>query len=145
MRRMNRTPLLLDASIILKWFVDEIDSPRVRELVLMFRKRRILLGTTRFSFYEIANALRYTKKFSSDEIRGYLKDLSDMGFYIFEYELNALQEAVVISIESDITVYDAYYVAQAELAGFRFVTADTKLVDRLRGVTDIMTLEQLFT
>ncbi len=142
---MNRTPLLLDASIILKWFVDEIDSPRVRELVLMFRKRRILLGTTRFSFYEIANALRYTKKFSSDEIRGYLKDLSDMGFYIFEYELNALQEAVVISIESDITVYDAYYVAQAELSGFRFVTADTKLVDKLRGVTDIMTLEQLFT
>lgn len=142
MRRMNSTPLLLDASIILKWFIDEIDSSLAKELGLRFRKRRVILTTTRFTFYEVANALKYTKRFSSEDIRGYLKDLTDSGLHIFEYQLNVLQEAVEISMESNISVYDAYYIAQADIEGFRFVTADTKLVDKLRGVTDIMTLEE---
>jgi len=142
LRRMNSTPLLLDASIILKWFIDEIDSSLAKELGLRFRKRRMILTTTRFTFYEVANALKYTKRFSSEDIRGYLKDLTDSGLHIFEYQLNVLQEAVEISMESNISVYDAYYIAQADIEGFRFVTADTKLVDKLRGVTDIMTLEE---
>jgi predicted nucleic acid-binding protein len=139
---MNSTPLLLDASIILKWFIDEIDSSLAKELGLRFRKRRVILTTTRFTFYEVANALKYTKRFSSEDIRGYLKDLTDSGLHIFEYQLNVLQEAVEISMESNISVYDAYYIAQADIEGFRFVTADAKLVDKLRGVTDIMTLEE---
>lgn len=139
---MNSTPILLDASVMLKWFIDEIDSSQAKELGLRFRKRRVILTTTRFAFYEVANALRYTKRFSSADIRGYLKDLTDSGLHIFEYQLNVLQEAVEISMESNISVYDAYCVAQADIEGFRFVTADAKLVDKLRGVTDIMTLEE---
>jgi len=117
---------VLDASVILKWFVDERDSEQALLLREEFYRGEREIVVPDLLLYETANALRYNPGFSTEEINEVLKTLFDLGIGIITPTYSLLAKTTGLAKSLDITCYDATYLALAEELGFEFITADEK-------------------
>ncbi len=142
MANESGTPILLDSSVLIKWFLEEEDSYQALWLKAAINKGRILTAITELSFYEIANGLRWSSIDKPREVNRAIQALQDEGLPTIAFDSNVLHVAIEIAMQAGITVYDAYFVAQADLEGLRLITADKKLARAVRGLTDVMTLEE---
>ncbi len=61
---------VLDASVVLKWFVNEADSGLALKLREEFYTGEREIVAPDLLLFEIANALRYSPSFSTKEIQG---------------------------------------------------------------------------
>ncbi len=128
--------------MILKWFIEEDDSQQALWLRRAYKSRRISVATTDLAFYEVANVLRYSNLVSSSQEHTAIQTLRGDIIHVISFDENVLHNAIEIAEEANISIYDAYFVAQADLEGLRFITADKKLARAVRGLTDVMTLEE---
>jgi len=122
---------VLDASVVLKWFVDENDSDkavRLRE-EYYFGERDIIVPD--LFLFEVSNALRYNQDFKVSEIIESIRSLFDMGIKIVTPTSSLLERAIEMARNLDITCYDATYLALAEDLEFEFITADSKLYNKI--------------
>ncbi len=105
---------------------------------------RLLIACPDLLIYEVSNALRYAKTLSEEDVREAVKSIYDLEIDIIVPTLDVMKKAVKLAIKHGITVYDAVYVALAELLDSRLVTADDKLIKacrRLKSVASLSTLE----
>jgi predicted nucleic acid-binding protein len=131
----------LDTSVIVKWFVDEPDAPAALWLRAGQNSGRLDLVIMELSFYELANAMKACRTIPEDDIHAAIAALEMESLDMVPFNTEILHSAVETSREAGISVYDAYFVAAADLLGCRLVTADRKLAAKLRGSTDIVTLD----
>ncbi|MFN0096988.1 MAG: type II toxin-antitoxin system VapC family toxin [Dehalococcoidia bacterium] len=125
------TPVVVDASVSLKWLIDEDGSNLAETLV----DSQVALHAPSFLRLEVANALVMAvrrKGLDPVEVPGLLNLLLASEVH---WHPTALldRRAVEIALETGTTVYDAAYLALAEVLGADVVTADARLVGRLRG------------
>ena len=132
--------IVLDASVILKWFLREEDTPSASK----FLESHILgdnqLAVPELLYYEVANALVTKVTLPEEAIISALRSLLDLDLASYSLRREEYVEAVQLAIRSGVTVCDASYVVLAEKLGVDSVTADTKLVDRLRNLKFITAL-----
>jgi predicted nucleic acid-binding protein len=126
---------VLDASVVLKWFVNEADSGQALKLREEFYAGKREIVVPDLLLFEIANALRYNPSFSVKEIYDSLDTLFGMGIEIITPTLSLLSKTVELAEEFDLTCYDATYIALAEELSFEFITADEKFYRRVRKNT----------
>lgn len=83
---------VLDASVVLKWLVDEADSERALRLREEYSYGKEEIVVPDLVLYEIANSLRHHPGFSTDEIKtavrrflhqGVLRTCATLLFYLF--------------------------------------------------------------
>ncbi|MBC7250795.1 MAG: type II toxin-antitoxin system VapC family toxin [Anaerolineae bacterium] len=127
---------VVDASVVLKLFVDEELSGQARALLgrLALSEPDQFFAPDLF-LAECASVLwKYVQFYGYDgEIaRANLADLSDLAIQTVSVA-SLFQEAFEISCRLNIAVYDACYVALAEGLGCPLVTADEILARRLAG------------
>lgn len=122
---------VLDASVVLKWFVDEPDSGRALKLREEFYAGEREIVVPDLMLFEIANALRYNPSFSTKEIQEVLDTLFSMAIEIITPTFSLLSKAVDLAEEFDLTCYDATYLALAEELGFEFITADDRFYRKI--------------
>jgi predicted nucleic acid-binding protein len=123
--------IIVDASIAVKWFHEEEDSPSAERL-----QERIASGEVRaivppLLFYEVANVL--TLKAGS-EVEGIIaahRVLLHLPFQVMEVVHTVFEDAVRIAHHYRLSVYDAIYVALAIETGSKLVTADRALRDKV--------------
>jgi len=125
---------VLDASVVLKWYLQEEDS----ELALGFRQK-FISGSFNLAFpdliiYELPNALRYEKSFSLNATYEAVGALIDLGVDIIVPTRSLVRNALELSFERNITFYDASYIALALELGYDFVTADVKLFKKIKSL-----------
>ncbi len=132
--------MVIDASVGIKLFVDEPDSPLADRLFAQLAAS----PAARFYvpdlfFVECANILwKYTRRFDypADNAR---RDVTALG----QLNLRAVSTAdlmeagLELALALDITVYDAAYAALAQLLAVPLVTADDRLRRKLQGATGI--------
>ena len=118
---------ILDASVVLKWFVDEEDSDQALRLREEFFRGEREIVVPDLLLFEVANALRYNPGFTAEEIKEAVKTLFDLGIDIITPTYSLLAEAIELAKSLDVTCYDAAYVALAGELGFELITADGKL------------------
>ena len=82
--------------------------------------------------YETLNALRYSKIYDQEELGLAAKSLSDYPFDVSAPK-ELLLETSRLSVQYNITIYDASYLALSEHLNIPFFTADDKLLKRVRG------------
>ena len=133
---------VLDASVILKWYLGEVDS----DLALNFR-RKYIQGTCNLALpdlilYEVSNALRYEKTFSVKTIYEAVVALIDLGVDIVVPTTSMIQNALELSYKKNITFYDATYLALASELGYKFVTADEKLYRKVKNLKLVCLLSE---
>ena len=118
---------VVDASIVLKWFLPEVDSPAAR---------RLLDGGHQFVapdllFPEVGNAVWKRvrrQELTAEEGRRLIGDIADVAVEtIATREL--ITDACAIAMASGQTVYDSMYLALAVRLDTQLITADRRLRD----------------
>lgn len=122
---------VLDASVVLKWFVNEPDSALSISIREKFYAGKMEIVVPDLLLFEISNALRYNPTFTSKEIQEALETLFGMGIQIITPTLSLLGKTVELAEVFDVTCYDATYLALSEELGFEFITADEKLYRKI--------------
>lgn len=120
--------VILDASVILKWFVTEEGS----DTALQFRDRHIS-GEERIIvppllFYEIANVLRYHEQLPDEELLILFEILKDLEISTIYPSFSEFEETMLYARSKKISVYDATYIVLARNIGCELITADQRLV-----------------
>lgn len=117
-----------DASVVVKWFLDEEFSAQARALRDDFVMGRISLQVPSLLFYEVLNALCKTRLFTRDELVLAARSLSKFGLETQEPQGPALECIAREAGSSSSSAYDASYVALASAKGTQLYTADEELV-----------------
>lgn len=135
--------LVLDSSVVIKWFSQEEDTNKALKIKSNFLKGEITLVVPDVQLYEIADALRYNKTFSEKDVKESIKSLIDLGINIFVPTKDVLEKAVELSYKFNISFYDAYFVALAAALNFLLITTDEKLYDKLKTLKFVKLLKDL--
>ena len=124
---------VLDASVVVKWFVDEEHSDKALQLREEYYAGEREIIVPDLLLFEVANALRYNSAFETEEIKECVETLSAMCIEIVTPSYSLLERAIHRAREFDITCYDATYLALAEDLEFEFITADRRLYGIVQG------------
>ncbi|MFW9779803.1 MAG: type II toxin-antitoxin system VapC family toxin [Candidatus Heimdallarchaeota archaeon] len=124
--------LVIDASVALKWFVDEIHTEKALKLREFLRKDATPVVPALF-FYEIANVLRYKPEFGSNDVMNIIKTLLNFQFKIELLDEKLTDLTAKLAYQFGITIYDASYIAIGQLYQVHFITADEKLVSQIQN------------
>jgi predicted nucleic acid-binding protein len=134
---------LLDTSVAVKWFVPEEDSEKALSLRRAQEDRELQLYAPEVLLMELANALRYSSEFSAGEIIEALETPFELRILLIPFSLDALNLAVTLSIEHDLAVYDAYFLALAQAMEIPLITVDRRMLSRLTAEDGALSLESL--
>lgn len=132
---------ILDSSVIIKWFCEEEGT----KIALAFReghiKGELEIIIPDLMLYEIANALRYNKSVNENDVKEAVNSLISLGIDIVVPTKEVMDEAISLAFKFDITLYDAYFIALAKVLQFTCVTADEKLVGKVKELSFIKLLK----
>ena len=131
---------IADASVVYKWYVTENETREALDLLEDFNSGIEKLAVPDLILYELANALRYSRKLNAKDVESALENFTSLGMEIITPNEALLKEAVRLAINHDVTVYDAVYVALAKSLGCELITADKKLQHKLTSLHFIQTL-----
>jgi predicted nucleic acid-binding protein len=124
--------LVLDASVILKWFLEEEYSDVALKIRENFYREIYRIIEPDFLLYEFVNVLRYNPVYTEEDVIKAVNSLIEADMDIVLPTIELLEVAVNIAKRYDITVYDAIYIALAKLISGTYVTADKKLYEKVK-------------
>lgn len=125
---------VLDSSVAFKWVVVEAFTDTARKLRDEFRQGMHELIASDVFPIEVAHSLTRAERqgrLSPPEASVLLADVLLTGPRLYQ-SLTLLSQAVTISSQARIGVYDCLYVALAKQEGCPLVTADNRLINALR-------------
>jgi predicted nucleic acid-binding protein len=133
---------ILDASVALKWVLQEPDSPKADALRQAYRANIHFLLAPEVFTVEVAHGL--TKAARRNIIRDDQVDVLLAELFTTLPDLHAsfplIPRAVEIARQARISVYDCLYVALAERESCQFVTADQRLLRALGSAFPLVDL-----
>lgn len=123
---------VVDASVIVKWFVPEEESDKAGELRDLAARGQISLHAPGYAVVEVANALALHPfvRLSEEEITDAIL-ASEKMVALVDLTREEWRNAIILAREIPISVYDSAYLAVSLSMDLKFVTADSKLVERL--------------
>jgi predicted nucleic acid-binding protein len=135
--------IILDASVVVKWFSEEEYTDKALEI-----RERIRMGEEKvvvpdLLLYELANALKYNPNFDANDVSDALTSIFDMDMDIVTPIPETINSAVTLAFEYNITVYDAFYVALAKETELTFITADRRLCERVSNLDFVKFIENI--
>jgi len=136
---------VVDASVLVKWFLHEKEADRDRALALrdLHISRRSTLFIPQLALLEVLNAVRFSPKADEEDEEMALETLEDLHLEIKANDVVLLRKASAISWGYKITIYDALYVGLAEQVGHPLITADEVMVKKLKGHSIVVPLREL--
>ena len=135
------TKIVIDASVIIKWFIEEQDSEIANQVKEDYQKQIIDLSIPDLLPYEVLNVLRYKPSMGENDLCKVVKDLEDFQLDKFTFEEDVPKKTVKLSLKYGITVYDAAYVSLADKHKYWFLTADKKLTTKIQEQERVLLLK----
>ena len=123
--------IVVDANIIVKWYIEEENSDKARILQLKFIEGEIDLLVPSLFYFEVLNALKYSKLFDQKELNQAAESIENYGFTVVTIEEKIREKMVNVALNHDISIYDAAYVALSSSLEKRLFTADGKIIKKL--------------
>ncbi len=138
--------LVLDASVVIKWYVAERHSREAVQLKDWILKASALAAVPDLFYTETANIiwkkaslLKEITKIESQEI---FREMMRLPFHVMSAR-ELLKEAFHLSARHSIPIYDSVYLAAASELDAAFVTADEALAAKVSGTPVHKTLVTL--
>lgn len=130
--------VVVDASVIVKWFVEEDDSVASVRMRDDHASQRIMIAVPAVAPFEVLNALRYSGGFGTDDLVEVSRTLD--GYQFIEVALNGdyAEQVARLAMDMGITVYDASYLTLGKVRGIDVYTADEELLKKTRKKFDFV-------
>ncbi|HTD80846.1 MAG TPA: type II toxin-antitoxin system VapC family toxin [Thermoplasmata archaeon] len=131
---------MVDASVLVKWFVQEPGSVEALALRDDFVAGDVELHAPAHALFEVLNALRYSP-FCTEERCSQVQLALD-GYAVRYHPLSGevARRAIRLAYSKDLSMYDAAYLALAREISARVVTADSALA--VAGGPDALLLRE---
>lgn len=126
--------MVLDASVVIKWFKPDEKSDAADELLAAHAAGREEIVVPTLLLYEFTNALWYSKRLTANDIAAALDALNGVKLRYVSPDRELLVDAVRMSGATQLSTYDAAYVALARCLNCRLVTADQKLAQKAKSL-----------
>lgn len=136
---------VLDASVMLKWFMDEVDTDKANAIKNDHVTGKLTITIPDLAIYEVGNALRYEPEFSIEEVNKCLQELYDLDTDIIVPLPEIIPSVTKVAYENGVTFYDAFYIALAKELNLQFITADEKLYSKVKHLPFVQLLNKLET
>ena len=124
--------LVLDASVIAKWFFEEDGTDLALELLEKHKLEKIKINVPVLLLFEFGNSVVNKFREDIDTKAEFNQDITDLlGSEVnFMYpDETILKQTYALASKYEITFYDATYIALAKNLKCDFITADKKLVE----------------
>lgn len=143
MKPQKRAVYVLDASVILKWYSKDREKNHDNAFKIRedFKNRTIDLLVPELLIYEITNVLRYKGALEEKLILNAIISIYEMGI-LMSANQDIMEEAVRLARKYDITVYDSTYISFAKYLGCTLITADSKLLQRIKLLSNIIAIDE---
>jgi predicted nucleic acid-binding protein len=129
---------VVDASVAFKWLIPdaaEEDVLAAKALLVDHMEGRVTIAVPALLYYEVANILLSGRsKPPIGEAAEALRDLYSIPLAVAVPAPDTADEALRLASDHGLSYYDASYVALAETLDCTLITADQRLVRRLRTV-----------
>lgn len=119
--------LVLDASVLLKWFLDEPGSEAALALKRRYRDGELAIVIPALALYEIPNVLRFKRGVPKTEVKDTLRAFWDLDLETVAPTEGLLEEALELSFLTGLSLYDCAYLALAKELDAALITADRHL------------------
>jgi len=132
---------VVDASVGVKWFIEEDYSDNADKLLEDFANGRVELKAPKSFMQEFCNAIRkYVIRglLNKQLARKYIEEMSKIPIDYIEIDWKITKDAYEKALELSITVYDAIYIVIADMLDATMVTADSRLYRRLKDRVKIL-------
>ena len=131
--------IIIDASIVVKWFIEENDSDKARLLRDKFIEGEIELYVPTLLYFEVLNALKYSQLFKPSELDEAGESLENYGF----------KHMIKIAVDHELSIYAASYLGLSIGLDKPFCTADEKIIKKLpptlkKNVKSLKQVEEFF-
>lgn len=124
--------VVVDASVITKWFVQEEYSINALKLRGDYINRLIDIAAPELLPFEVINSLRYNPEFGEKNIKESAKALQKYSLWLFPILGKIAEKTIENAFKYGITVYDSSYLSLADLESKTLYTADEKLLAKLK-------------
>jgi len=136
--------VVLDASVISKWFIEEEDSDKALEIRDLYVQGRIGLSSPMLVLYELGNVFLKHPSLTVEDSRKAFEALLDLQIELKSFaDVGLLKNCLEVSKRFNTTFYDASYVALSMLYDTDLVTADEQLYEKIREKVKAFLLRQL--
>jgi len=116
--------VVLDSSVVVKWFSQEPKSVEALELMESHLQGSAGLVASEILFCEVGNALRYKREYSTEKLKRALSDLLHLHMKVAHTTEDLLLRTAEVACDGEVTIYDALPVAIAERRKTICITAD---------------------
>lgn len=119
---------VLDTSVVLKWYNQENEKNTAPALQILqdFKEEKIDLIFPDLLPVEVANAFLKGKKLPAKEVKNIIRNLFALPVIIKEPTANAVLQAVELVEKTNITMYDALFIATAQIENCLLISDDQK-------------------
>jgi predicted nucleic acid-binding protein len=127
--------IIVDASVVVKWFVPEPGHEEARQLLFAARDRDLDLHAPDLMLAEVANVF-FSKvrangsRLGEDDVLEAVRALRDLRITLHQHG-GLVESALSLALSTGATVYDTLYAALALRLAGELVTADKQLLRRL--------------
>lgn len=118
--------VVLDSSVVVKWFLNETDSTKAKELVDKLLAGKIKIFVPEIILLELINSLSLGAKLSKEEIKTAISYFYNLNLIIVTLKRSLIEKTLEIATEFKIASYDAFFMAVADEKRIPLITADRK-------------------
>ncbi len=120
----RRRDIVLDSSVVVKWFSTETKSDEALKLLDSYIQGTVELTISEILICEVGNALRYKPDYDIQKWKTALTQLFNLHMNVTHLNENLINKTGEIAYQGKITFYDALPVAIAENRKIFCITAD---------------------
>lgn len=123
--------IILDASVVIKWFIEEDGDKKAIGYLNLIKERKIYLIVPQLLFYELGNIL-LSKNASIKDVICIITELNSLPIKQEDVGHPYFKKVFKNAEEMTLSFYDASYVTLMQVENCEFITADKRLYEKVR-------------
>ena len=123
--------IIIDASVVVKWFIEENDSDKAVFIRDKFIYGKVELYVPTLLYFEVLNALKYSQLFKPTELADAGESIENYGFKVISIKNEIRKHMIKVAVDYDLSIYEASYLGLSIGLEKIFCTADEKIIKKL--------------
>ena len=129
--------VVADASVVVKWFVEEEHSDKALDLRDDYVSRMTEITCPELLPFEVLNSLRYNPELGEKDLKQIAIAMEKYNLWYFPLMGELAEKSIENALKYGISIYDASYISLGELRGTTVYTADEKLLRKVKDLPQV--------